>query len=68
MHLKESKTITLHDVSLKEIYDKLLSVLKEAEVAGEGKAFLGCFPQLPHATRTRMWTIENRRNPDSVQS
>jgi len=31
MQLKESKTITLHDVSLKEIYDKLLAVLKEAE-------------------------------------
>jgi hypothetical protein len=31
MRLKESKTITLHDVSLKEIYDKLLAVLKEAE-------------------------------------
>jgi hypothetical protein len=31
MRLKESKTITLHDVSLKEIYDKLLGVLKKAE-------------------------------------
>jgi hypothetical protein len=31
MQLKESKTITLHDVSLKEIHDKLLAVLKEAE-------------------------------------
>jgi hypothetical protein len=31
MLLKASKTITLHDVSLKEIYDKLLAVLKEAE-------------------------------------
>jgi hypothetical protein len=31
MQLKASRTITLHDVSLKEIYDKLLAVLKEAE-------------------------------------
>jgi hypothetical protein len=32
MQLKESRTITLHDVSLKEIHDdKLLTVLKEAE-------------------------------------
>ena len=31
MQLKESKTITVHDVSLKEIYDKLLGVLKKAE-------------------------------------
>jgi hypothetical protein len=31
MQLKESMTITLHDVSLKEIYDKLLGVLKKAE-------------------------------------
>jgi len=31
MLLKASRTITLHDVSLKEIYDKLLAVLKEAE-------------------------------------
>jgi hypothetical protein len=35
MQLKESKTITLHDVSLKEIYDKLLAVLKEEEEAEE---------------------------------
>jgi len=27
MQLKASRTITLHDVSLKEIYDKLLAVL-----------------------------------------
>jgi len=31
MQLKASRTITLHDVSLKEICDKLLAVLKEAE-------------------------------------
>jgi hypothetical protein len=31
MQLKESKTITVHDVSLKEIHDKLLAVLNEAE-------------------------------------
>ena len=31
MQLKESKTITLHDVSPKKIHDKLLTVLKEAE-------------------------------------
>jgi hypothetical protein len=31
MQLKESKTITLHDVSLKQIDDKLLAVLKQAE-------------------------------------
>jgi hypothetical protein len=35
MQLKASRTITLHDVSLKEIYDKLLGVLKEAEEAEE---------------------------------
>jgi hypothetical protein len=29
MQLKASRTITLHDVSLKEIYDKLLAVLKD---------------------------------------
>ena len=31
MQLKASRTITLHEVSLKEIYDKLLAVLKEAK-------------------------------------
>jgi len=31
MQLKESKTITVHDLSLKRIHDKLLAVLKEAE-------------------------------------
>jgi hypothetical protein len=31
MQLKASRTITLHDVSLKEIYDKLVTVLKEEE-------------------------------------
>ena len=31
MQLKESKTITLHDVSLKEIDDRLLAILKDAE-------------------------------------
>ena len=31
MQLKESKTITLYDVSLKQIDDKLLGVLKKAE-------------------------------------
>jgi len=31
MQLKASKTNTLHDVTLKQIYDKLLAVLKEAE-------------------------------------
>jgi len=35
IQLKASRTITLHDVSLKEIYDKLLAVLKEAEDAEE---------------------------------
>jgi hypothetical protein len=28
------RTITLHDVSLKEIYDKLRAILKEAEEGG----------------------------------
>jgi hypothetical protein len=31
MQLKESKTITLYDLSLKKIHDKLLAVLKEAK-------------------------------------
>jgi hypothetical protein len=30
LQLKESKTITLHDLSLNEIHDKVLALLKEA--------------------------------------
>jgi hypothetical protein len=31
MQLKASRMITLHDVLLQEIYNKLIAVLKEAE-------------------------------------
>jgi hypothetical protein len=74
MQLKESKTITLHDQTINHIRRQIArrsetgGGLTDMVLAEKARVILGCFPQLPCATKTRTWTVENQRTPDSVQS